>query len=1064
MASIDLSSVTDEYTPDNVDATTSTGSVPRSGSRNAIHGRSKEIESLLEAYQYLLTTKQTQIILIHGESGSGKTALVDTLRYPVCDTNGYFVAGKYFQDNATVQAPYSAIMAALSDLCDLVIQSNDFDDHRREIIVNALGANGQLLIKSISNITPLLGANFGSSETDTEQPSFAKFKVACKTFLRTMSSPEHPIVIFLDDMQWADEGSIQLLRILLQDNDLENVMFIVAYREEASAHVVGMLDVVRCSRDIALSNLETEVVYQLVIDIMGPSSIDNIKIRKLSDLVERRTRGNPLHVRIFMEIVKREGLLEYSSDTESWDFDIDRIQEDMMASNTLAGLLMRKIERLPNDCKAILKVASLVGYSFGETILEKIACSANELEGVEQLFESSLITLSLSQAIKEGIIEKSSDGYQFTHDRLQSAFCSLVNEPDEGDLHLCIGVAFLTHDAVEQSNLYKAAVHLNCAPGFLHSTEQRARLAKINLKAAKYCVEVSAFDNAVVILQTGLHVLGPENRWSEEYFNLTFEMMEVLARTQLIVGNFDACKETTRIALCHGKTAKMNVNLLLISVEVRMAGNEVGGAIFTANQALNALGIKMPRKTNLRRVLTKLVKVKFMLRCKSDDDLLNLPSAHDSIKANAVKLLMHVCSYCLLKDEVDVAIFSALLATELTLKNGFSQHSPCAFAIYGVAEVFIGNIDRAYRFGKLALAMLDRMPSREAACPTVALALTFLTHRKELWHKLVTPLIQVADLGFQHGDIVYASYCASQSFTMHVYTSTHLGLLEESIRVFYDRICDLGQDALLGWLQPVLQCVLNMRADVTNWDSMAILSGEIMNEEDYFNEALETNHMVFISMALLWKAKLAVEFGQFSLAASIFERCESYNNAGIAVAWSASATYFEQALLQYGMFELSGRRRHLRKGRNYKQLLQRIHHAGCPNASPFLAFLIAHESALGMKEMKESTLRTTFENGIRFLAETKDLYLEALLSERAGFIFASRGLRIDAEHHFDRALYIYQHEWGATAKFNQLQQTSAQALIDVRAIASSSRIYGRSIAVPVRDMKDGPSNDLQRDI
>jgi predicted ATPase len=307
--------------------------------------------------------------------------------------------------------------------------------------------------------------------------------------------------------------------------------------------------------------------------------------------------------------------------------------------------------------------------------------------------------------VKEGFIEKTSVGYQFTHDKLQSSFRSLIDESEEERLHLLVGETYLESGG-DGWHIYKAAVHLNCAPGFLLTNrQQRERLARINLKASNYCNERSAFEKMTDVLQSGFDVLGPVNPWSEEHSSLTFEIVEALARAQLIVGDFEACKHTTRNALCHTKTADMKAKLLLIDVEVRMAENEVDDALATANRALRALGVKMPRKARLRHVLAKLMKVKFLLRNKSDQDVLKLPFTNDPVVEKTVRLLMHVCTYCFLRDEADAAIYSALLAAELTLKKGLSNFSSCAFAIYGLAEVFIGNIDRGVRFGKLSLVV-----------------------------------------------------------------------------------------------------------------------------------------------------------------------------------------------------------------------------------------------------------------------------------------------------------------------------------------------------------------------
>jgi predicted ATPase len=274
--------------------------------------------------------------------------------------------------------------------------------------------------------------------------------------------------------------------------------------------------------------------------------------------------------------------------------------------------------------------------------------------------------------------------------------------------------------------------------------------------------------------------------------------METQARMQLVVGDFEACKATILEASRHARTAETNMKLLAIDVKVRtMAGNGVDDVIATANRGLRALGYKLPRKAKNRHIVAKFVKVKFMLRRKTNEDLLNLPLPQDLVVANVVKLLIDLGTLCFMKSEVEMAAFSVLLAVELTLKNGFCQHSPCAFVVYGVLEAAIGNIDRGYRFGKLALEMLHRRHSRAGEGPTVAYASGLLIFCKEPMEQLVTPLREADKSAFQYGDILYATYCMLLSHGMQVTVGEHLADVALAMRATYGKVYDLGQDGLL---------------------------------------------------------------------------------------------------------------------------------------------------------------------------------------------------------------------------------------------------------------------------
>lgn len=1028
MASVnDCSSITDTHVDDEwFDDSMGTS---EGINEQPIYGRSQETLALRNAYQRLLDTKQSQTVVVHGESGSGKTALIDVLRNRICAENaGYFVAGKFFQDlGGVVQEAHSAITAAFSDLCDLIAQSEGFDECRRRTIKKALGSDAQILVNSISNLSPFVG-DISSVGIVAQESSvgIGKFKVACKTFLRAMAT-DAPVIIFLDDIQWADEGSKQLIEMFLHDSGMKNVMFILAYRDEEATEAERMLEHAPAPINIQLSNLDSTAVYQLVASMFGPSCGE--EVRHLSELVEKRTAGNPFHILLFMDTIEREGLLVFN-ENGSCSFNVDRIQTEIMASETLADLLTRKIELLPKDTLEILKVASMLGYHFDQTILFDVKRKGEKdphARSIETL--RNAVNVSLINASKEGFIEETADGHQFTHDKLQASFQALVGEEEEDRLHLRIGRVFLAR-IDDNKAVYNAAVHLNRAPGFLHNVEQRAVLASINFEAAAYCEQKSAFVQAAALLQQGLDAIGPTDRWSEHNFNLTYQIMESLARMQLVVGELEACKKTTREALDHGRSVENKIKLLLIDVEVRMTGNEVEASLSTAFQALRTLGVKMPRKVTFRHVLVQLGKVKWMLSGKTDDDILNLPTTQNLLATTAVKLLTHVCAYCLVKEEVNAGIYSALLATQLTFKTGLSSSSPSAFVFYGLTELSLGNIDRGYRYGKLALAMLENMPGKEAECSTVAFALCMVTYRRELYGQLIDPLFRVANSGYQRGEILFATYALAQCFHMNIYVGTHLASAEASMRTSYDMVADLSQEGMILWFQPPLQFVLNMQNEASSWGDVAILSGEIMDEGDYFRQVRNAGHLILIMVLSLVKAEIASYFEQFDVAVSIYkelgksEESILLSYAGPIYCWNAARTH-------YSMHELSGRRQYLKQGRRYSKLLRRMEAEGSLNATPLVAYLDAQEQA-AEKGVDATTLHAIFDRGLNCLAESQFIPFEALLSEKAGFAFARLGLRSDATTYFDRALNIYKYQWGATAKYNWLLEKSEYAMITLR--------------------------------
>lgn len=255
------------------------------------------------------------------------------------------------------------------------------------------------------------------------------------------------------------------------------------------------------------------------------------------------------------------------------------------------------------------------------------------------------------------------------------------------------------------------------------------------------------------------------------------------------------------------------------------------------------------------------------------------------------------------------------------------------------------------------------------------------------------------------------------------------------MRVTYSKVSELGQESLLLWLQPALQFVCSMQSEAGNWESIAVLSGAIMNEEAYFRQSLETKNSVLVLVGLILKARIAIFFDQFSLAASIFDNCISIGIDAIEFSHAAAAYYFDQARVHYGLFELLGQRPHLRQARKYQKLLHKMEEGGCPNSASFNVFLVAQEMALKKKSMIDLALQANYDHGIEVLEKSQFVHLEGLLNERAAFDFVSRGEGAIAERYFRRALHVYRYKWGSNAKYKWLSEMCRNAL---RGVGDSS--------------------------
>lgn len=1014
-----------------------------------VYGREKEKRVLLKAFSEVLEKQSSETVVIHGALGTGKTSLAESLRKEVCNNEGYFCSGKYSQ-NSELQEPHSAIMAAFSDVCDLVMQSNDYDEKRRSEIQQALGSDGRLLAKAITSLSPILpNTNWGVAISSRNEAACAKFKAACKTFLRTMSSIQHPIVLFLDDVQWMDEGSKELLDSFHTDKELSNVLLILSYRDGDASSLEGMslMDKRTGSVHIKLSNLNAKAVNEMISVGLGCKSEC---VSKLSDVIFRRTLGNPFHLTQLIDLLGRDELLRYDSVSSAWIFDVDEIDEAMITDVTVADILSRKVRYLDTAAIETLKIAAFLGFGFDETILAEVSCTlAEELKnrsqspsGERRIQDFSMqVAQSLVDAVGEGFIENTNIGFQFRHDVLQSHFSSMLEERDKEGLRKVVGLTYLTIGGV--ASMYHAATHLNRSSGYVIDQQQCHKLAFINFAASKYCEEKCAFKEAARLLRQGLSLINSRTKWTEQ-FELAFEMTEALARLELILGNIELCQQLTREALLRGKSTEMKTDCLMIDVEVafvqkqRMSLNEDDNSFETADRALKILGISIPRKVGSRHVMVKLLTLRRLLALKKDKDILSLPAMTDRLKATAVQVLFHVYSYSVLRDHDVRSIYAALVAAELTLRWGTSPFCACAFALYGIAELSVGRHKRAFRFGKLALKMQEQLRCRDAECAAVTLSHSMLMHWERPIRDMRGPITDAFRCGYQTGDKLYCFYAATLCFGFGFFLGDNLPKLEDYMHLTYQQISGLGQaDFFLLWLKPAYQFVLNMQnQEVSCWRDLTMLTGDIMNEQEYMYVVVGARNTLMMMIAWVYKSMLAYYFGFYSMAESIYNDMDSISQV-YRYNYSVVPYYQFGALIFYERFRETRQRKHMRQARKYKKLLLQIKRMGSPNVSAYLTLLDAVEASLQNPTI--AILFSTFNRAIDAMAAEEWPHMEALANELAGFAFVEKNALFEAEGYFERSLELYQTNWGAHAKYQCLREKSKQALAGWRTQSSSQK-------------------------
>jgi predicted ATPase len=571
-----------------------------------LYGREAEITALLTAFERVAirgTVDEScrldkgssnpelnvEMMLVSGYAGVGKSALVQELYKPITAKRGYFVSGKFDQFQRNI--PYSAIAHALQQLVQQLLGEPDEQLQQwRSHLFAALGRNGQLIIDVIPEVELIIGKQSPVSEVGATEAQ-NRFNRVFQQFIRVFCSTDHPLVIFLDDLQWADSATLKLIELMLLDEQTQALFLIGAYRDNEvnpTHPLVFTLERLRKQgavlQEIILAPLTLEPLSQLIAETLH-QDVDSV--RALAKLVLRKTEGNPFFVGEFLRMLHSGNLLTFDVALSSWQWNIAQIQAQNVTDNVVE-LLLLKLQKLPEGTQQMLRFAACVGAEF-------------DLETLAIVCEKSpqAISLDLLAAIQTELIQPLSEldenllvqEYKFLHDRVQQAAYALIDESQKQIVHLQIGRNLLGRTLPEHlsERLFEIVDHLNHGTELIFDQAERNEIARLNLIVGQKAKGAIAYSTARNYLATGRKWLETSS-WQIDY-DLTLELYIHTTEVAYLCGDFEDVERWAAIVLQEVKTVLDSVKVYDIKIQTYIAQNQLLEAIDTALQVLQQLGV-----------------------------------------------------------------------------------------------------------------------------------------------------------------------------------------------------------------------------------------------------------------------------------------------------------------------------------------------------------------------------------------------------------------------------------------------------------------------------------------
>jgi len=971
-----------------------------------LYGRGREIETLLGAFERLVTSGTPELVLVTGYSGIGKSSVVNELHRVLVPPRGLFAAGKFDQYKRDI--PYATLAQAFQSLVRGLLGKSDAElSGWRDALVEALGPNGPLMIDLVPELRHIIGDQPPVPDLPP-QDARRRFQLVFRRFIGVFARPDHPLALFLDDLQWLDAATLDLLEDLLTAGDVPHLLLIGAYRDNevtADHFLTRTLEAIRNAgasvREIALATLASEDVAALMADALR---CDAERAAPLARLVHEKTGGNPFFANRFIASLAEERLLTFDHNAARWSWDLGRIQAKGYTDN-LVDLMVGKLTRLTAATQKAVQQLACLGHAAAVATLS-LVCGTTETE----------IHSLLMEAVRADLLERRKDSYHFIHDRIQEAAYLLVPEPLRAEAHLRIGRLLAAHTAPERREevIYEIVNQLNRGAPLITSDQEREQLAELNLIAGKRAKASTAYGSALNYLVLGEALL-PEDCW-ERCPSLAFAVELNRAECEFLTGDLAAAEErlstlSVRAANLVDKAAVACLRTALYTTLAR-----ADRALEICVEYLREAGVACSLHPTDEEVSAEYERLLGQVGGRAIEALFDLPLMADPGWRATMEVLTELSAPAYF---VDVNLWCLVL---LRMANLSAEHGNCdgSCYAYGLMNMVVGarfgNYRAGSRFGQLSLDLveqkgLDRFKARVYfACGRAVVP----------WERHIragAPLLRRSlETALETGDRTYAAIAHCDLVSNRLTSADPLAEVQREA----EAALEFGQQARFG---PVVDIVTGHLGFIRTVRGLTQEFGSF--SDDRFDEGCFEEHLdaspSFIA-CWYWIRKLQARFhaGDYAQAVAaaakarplllatsgLFEEAHYHFYAALAsAAASDSATPDE-------------RREHSEALAGHHRRLARWAEDCSENFAHLAALVGAEMARLDGRELEAERL---YEQAIRAAREQGFVQNEGLANELAARFYAARGFDAFEDLYLRRARHCYQ-RWGADGKVRQLDE------------------------------------------
>ncbi|MDZ7954836.1 AAA family ATPase [Nostoc sp. DedQUE09] len=995
-----------------------------------LYGREAEIAKLLQAFERVVSQGKPELVLVSGYAGVGKSSLVKEIHKPIVRERGVFIFGKFDQYKRDI--PYSTIVQAFQTLArQILTQPEDQLATWKKRIQAALGNNGRLIADVIPEVELIVGEQPPIPELGPAE-SQNRFNLVFQNFISVFAQKEHPLTVFLDDMQWADSATLNLIQTVITGSSIQYLCFILVFRDNEVdvVHPFSLMMEKVCQygariTEIILTPLSIVYVNQLIADTLH-SSVEQVE--PLAQLIFKKTDGNPFFVNEFLKTLHQENLLIFDRQHRIWRWNLTQIEAQGITDN-IVSLMIERLQKLPAATQQVLKLASCIGNRFDLEILaivgeQSIEKTANAL--VDAILRGLIIPISDETAQKN---------YRFYHDRVQQAAYSLTADESKSAVHLAIGRLLLKNASFEQVNeqIFDLVNQLNFAVDLIIEQTEKDELLRLNLIAAKKAKASTAYAPAKKFFSVAINLLA-ENAWIEQY-EQTFTLFRELAECEFLTGNLVQAEKLFELLFIKAASSIDKSNIYMLQIRLYQVAGRYEEALTLGLEALKLFGVTFPDTNEEVQAAIAIEKIQVLtnLGNRQVSDLINSIVIQDPNIKTVISLLTTLGAPTYLS-RPDLFPLVVLKAVNYSLKFGNTEDSCFAYSMYAMLLVSIfHDIPTGYAFSEMTIQLNEKLHGLKLR----GVVLHIHGSHINLWCNHILNDIQFLERGFigcvEAGDVTMANYNGYQSSWQIIQLGFPLAETYKSLDKYTTFARQSKHETVYQTIKLQQMLLMNLRG---------LTHHNLILSNDQFDEASALSIITdagFVSGIIFYHVIKLIIFFTYGKYTEAFNSALKLSNFPVTTLASLIETdyilYYSLTLTAlYPTLSEQEQKQFLQTLKFHQQQLQYwANH--CPANFLHKSQLVAAEIA--RIENRDLDAMRLYEQSIASACEQGFVQYEALANELCAKFYVERKFELIAKTYLQEAKNAYV-RWEASAKVKHLEESYPQLLPQQQLISNGT--------------------------